>query len=131
MSISVPVPGPCSTTSGKRPRADPLLGRGSARDDAALPINCIKPTAVFIKAQVGEHERKCLVDTGATVSLVSREFISGPLKPCYLKAQGIGGENLQILGMKELPWKFESPWNFQCIPSVSGCWHEEHLHFGG
>ena len=51
---------------------------------------------------MGEHERKCLVDTGATVSLVSREFISGPLKPCYLKAQGIGGENLQVLGMKEL-----------------------------
>ena len=102
MSISVPVPCPCSTTSGKRPRADPLLGRGSACDDVALPINCIKPTAVFIKAQVGGHERKCLVDTGATVSLVSGEFISGPLKPCYLKAQGIGGESIQVLGMKEL-----------------------------
>ena len=85
------------TTKGR-----PVTRPGSARDDAALPINCIKPTAVFIKAQVGEHERKCLVDTGATVSLVSREFISGPFKPCYLKAQGIGGENLQALGMKEL-----------------------------
>ena len=60
------------------------------------------PIAVFIKAQVGGHERKCSVDTGATVSLVSREFICGPLKPCYLKAQGVGGENLQVLGMKEL-----------------------------
>ena len=79
-------------------KADPLLCRVSARDDPALPINCIKLTAVFIKTQVGEHERKCLVDTGATVSLVSREFISGHLKPCSLKAQGIGGENLQVLG---------------------------------
>jgi hypothetical protein len=42
------------------------------------------------------------VDTGATVSLISRELISGPLKPCSLKARGIGGEELQVLGMKEL-----------------------------
>ena len=40
--------------------------------------------------------------TGATVSLISRELISGPLKPCSLKARGIGGEELQVLGMKEL-----------------------------
>ena len=42
------------------------------------------------------------MDTGATVSLVSRELVSGPLKPCSLKARGIGGEELQVLGMKEL-----------------------------
>ncbi|CAB4038951.1 Retrovirus-related Pol poly from transposon, partial [Paramuricea clavata] len=60
-----------------------------------------KPTAVF-KTRVGAHEQKCLVDTGATVSLISRELISGPLKPCSLKARGIGGEELQVLGMKEL-----------------------------
>ncbi|CAB4042877.1 Retrovirus-related Pol poly from transposon, partial [Paramuricea clavata] len=54
------------------------------------------------KTRVGAHEQKCLVDTGATVSLISRELISGPLKPCSLKARGIGGEELQVLGMKEL-----------------------------
>ena len=42
------------------------------------------------------------MDTGATVSLISRELISRPLKPCSLKARGIGGEELQVLGMKEL-----------------------------
>ena len=42
------------------------------------------------------------MDTGAAVSLVSRELVSGPLKPCSLKARGIGGEELQVLGMKEL-----------------------------
>ncbi|CAB4042256.1 gap-Pol poly, partial, partial [Paramuricea clavata] len=51
--------------------------------------------------RIGAHEQKCLVDTGATVSLISRELISGPLKPCSLKARGIGGEELQVLGMKE------------------------------
>jgi hypothetical protein len=42
------------------------------------------------------------VDTGAMVSLKSRELISGSLKPCSLKARGISGEELQVLGMKEL-----------------------------
>ena len=50
---------------------------------------------------MGDHERKCLVDTGATVSLISRQFISGTLKPCSLKARGFGGEELQVLGRKE------------------------------
>lgn len=50
---------------------------------------------------MGDHERKCLVDTGSTVSLISRQFISGTLKPCSLKARGIGGEELQVLGRKE------------------------------
>ena len=67
-----------------------------------MPINCIQPTAVFTQIHVGGHDQKCLVDTGATVSLVSRELVSGPLKPCSLKARGIGGEELQVLGMKEL-----------------------------
>ncbi|CAB4001921.1 Retrovirus-related Pol poly from transposon [Paramuricea clavata] len=61
-----------------------------------------KPTAVFVKARLGDHERKCLVDTGATVSLVSREFISGPLKPCSLRARGIGGEDLHVLESTDL-----------------------------
>ena len=51
---------------------------------------------------MGDHERKCLVDTGATLSLVSREFISGPLKPCSLRARGIGGEDLHVLGSTDL-----------------------------
>ena len=57
------------------------------------------------------------MDTGATVSLVSREFISGPLKPCSLQARGIGGgggdlhvlgsTNLHVcLGMSEVPHQF-------------------------
>ena len=102
MPLSVPVPCLGPTASGKRSRADPLLGRGSVHDDTALPINCIQPTAVFTHIHVGGHDQKCLVDTGATVSLVSRELVSGPLKPCSLKARGIGGEELQVLGMKEL-----------------------------
>ena len=68
---------------------------GSVHDDTALPINCMKPTAVFIKARVGEHERECSVDTDATVSLVSREFIAVPLKPCSLKARWIGGRGFE------------------------------------
>ncbi len=42
------------------------------------------------------------MDTGATVSLVSREFISGPLKPCSLQARGIGREDPHVLGSTEL-----------------------------
>lgn len=80
----------------------------SVHDNTALPINCIQPTAVFIKARIGDHEQKCLVDTGATVSLICRQFISGPLKPCSLKARGIGGEELQVLGMKEFEVHLET-----------------------
>ena len=36
------------------------------------------------------------------MSLVSREFISGPLKPCSLRARGIGGEDLHVLGSADL-----------------------------
>ena len=61
-----------STASGKRPRTDPLLGWGSVQENTALLINCIQPTAVFIKIRIGAHEQKCLVDRGATVSLISR-----------------------------------------------------------
>ena len=57
---------------------------------------------------MGEHEQKCLVDTGATVSLVSRELIKGPLKPCSLEARGIGGEDIQVLGMKEIGVQLEN-----------------------
>ena len=88
--------------SGKRGGAAPFLGPGTAPDHEALPINCIQPTAIFIKAQVGNAEPRCLVDTGASVSLISREFVVGPLRPCSLKARGISGEQLQVLGMKEL-----------------------------
>ena len=102
MPLSVPVPCLGPTTSGKRSRADQLLGRGSVHDNTALPINCIEPTAVFTQIHVGGHDQKCLVDTGATVSLISRELVSGPLKQCSLKARGIGGEELQVLGMKEM-----------------------------
>ena len=66
-------------------------------------INCIQPTAIFIKARVANREQKCLVDTGATVSLASRHLINGPLKLCTLKARGIGGEELQVLGMVNVP----------------------------
>ena len=88
--------------SGKRGGTAPFLGPGTAPDHEALPINCIQPTAIFIKAQVGNAEPRCLVDTGASVSLISREFVVGPLRPCSLKARGISGEQLQVLGMKEL-----------------------------
>ena len=99
------------------------------QDNVALPINCVQPTVVFIKARLGGHERKCLVDTGATVSLVSREFISGPLKPCSLRARGIGGGGggptcVGINGLACLPWDVEG------VPSVSGRGYEKHLYFG-
>ena len=48
------------------------------------------------------------MDTGATVSVVSRELIKDPLKPCSLKAQGIGGEDIQVLGMKETGAQLEN-----------------------
>ena len=41
------------------------------------------------------------MDTGATGSLVSHQLVPSPLKPCSLKARGIGGENLQVLGITE------------------------------
>jgi hypothetical protein len=68
----------------------------------ALPIHCIQPTGVFIEARIEGREQKCLVDTGASVSLVSRQLVPGPLTPCSLKARGIGGEELQVLGQAKL-----------------------------
>lgn len=41
------------------------------------------------------------MDISATLSLISHHFISTTLKPCSLKARGIGGEQRQVLGMKE------------------------------
>ena len=75
--ISISVSSPTTTTPGKLPRADPLLGHGSAREDNAIPINCVSPTAVFIKATLGGHLQRCLVDTGATVhvSLVNKNIV--------------------------------------------------------
>ena len=94
MFVSVPSTSGTSTRAGKRPRADSLLGHESAH--TAVAYNCIK-------ARVANREQKCLVDTGATVSLASRHLINGPLKPCTLKARGIGGEELQVIGMANVP----------------------------
>ena len=71
----------------------------------ALPIHCIQPTGVFIEARIEGREQKCLVDTGASVSLVSRQLVPGPLTPCSLKARGIGGEELQVLGQAKLQFQ--------------------------
>ena len=71
----------------------------------ALPINCVQPTGIFVQAIVEGREQKCLVDTEATVSLVSRQLVPGPLKLCSLKARGIGGEELQVLGQAELNFR--------------------------
>ena len=68
----------------------------------ALPIHCIQPTRVFIEARIEGREQKCLADTGASVSLVSRQLVPGPLTPSSLKARGIGGEELQVLGQAKL-----------------------------
>ena len=74
---------------------------------------------------MGEHEQKCLVDTGATVSLVSRELIKSPLKPCSLKADWGGGHS----GVgDERDWG--SAREHEYIPSVSGRRDEEHLYLG-
>ena len=51
---------------------------------------------------MGDNEQKYLVDTGATVSLVSREFISRPLKSCSLSARATGEEDLHALGLTDL-----------------------------
>ena len=57
---------------------------------------------------MGNAKPRCLVDTGASVSLISREYVVGPLRPCSLKARGISGEQLQVLGMKELAVNIDS-----------------------
>ncbi|CAB3988958.1 Hypothetical predicted protein [Paramuricea clavata] len=46
------------------------------------------------RAQADNTEPRCLVNTGASVSLIRREFVVGPMRPCSLKAQGISGEQL-------------------------------------
>ena len=71
----------------------------------ALPIHCIQWTGVFIEACIEGREQRCLVDTGASVLFVSRQLVPGPLTPCSLKAQGIGGEECQVLGQAKLQLK--------------------------
>ena len=100
--LSISLPRPTSTETGKRPRADPLLGQGSAHNANAIPINSVSPTAVFIKATVGERQQRCLVDTGATVSLVNKDLVVRPIRECTLRARGVGGESLHILGMTDI-----------------------------
>ena len=102
MFVSFPAPISVPTVSGKLLRVDSVLGQGSTRNDMALPINSIQPAGVFIKAHIDRCEQKCLVDTGATMSLVSHQLVHGNLQPCSLKARGIGGEELHVLGMAEL-----------------------------
>ena len=51
---------------------------------------------------MGGLAQECFVDTGATVSLVSREFVRGPLRQCHLKARGISSDELQVLGEVDL-----------------------------
>ena len=91
-----------STSPGKRQRVGSILGQESTGEDMALLINCIQPTGVFINARVEGYEQKCLIDTAATVSLVSHQLVPSPLMLCSLKAQGIGSEALQVLGQTEL-----------------------------
>jgi hypothetical protein len=75
---------------------------GSAREENAIPINSVSPTAVFIKATLGGHLQRCLVDTGATVSLVNKNIVQGHIRECKLRAQGVGGENLHVIGMTDI-----------------------------
>ncbi|CAB3996555.1 Transposon Ty3-G Gag-Pol poly [Paramuricea clavata] len=62
----------------------------------------VSPTAVFIKATLGGHLQRCLVDTGATVSLVNKNIVQGHIRECKLRARGVGGENLHVIGMTDI-----------------------------
>ena len=96
--LSISLPRPTSTETGKRPSADPLLAQGSAHNANAIPINSVSPTAVFIKATLGERQQRCLVDTGATVSPVNKDLVVGPIRESTLC-----GESLHILDMTDIP----------------------------
>ena len=50
----------------------------------------LKFVSVFVGETCGRSRGTC------------REFVVEPLRPCSLKARGISGEQLQVLGMKEL-----------------------------
>ena len=100
--LSISLPRPTSTETGKRPRADPLLGQGSAHNANTIPINSVSPTEVCIKATLGERQQRCLVDTGATVSLVNKDLVVGPIRECTLRDRGVGEESLHILGMTDI-----------------------------
>ena len=88
----------------------------------ALPIHCIQPTGVFIEARIEGREQKYLVDTGASVSLVSRQLVPGPLTPCSLKARGIGGEELQVLGQAKLQFQLGKDTFVHSFVAVN--WHD-------
>ena len=49
---------------------------------------------------------RCLVDMGATVSLISREKVKSALvRKCGLEARGISGEKLRVNGLADLWFK--------------------------
>ena len=103
----IPQQGP-RADQGKGPRSDPLLGQGPAHNDNAILISSVSRTAVFIKATLGERQQRCLVDTGATVSLVNKNVVVGPIRECTLRARGVGGESLHILGMTGIPLRMNN-----------------------
>ena len=66
-----------------------------------------------ILAKVGQSKVKCLVDSGASVSCISRSFVEsafpkGQLESSNVKCvRGVCGEQHQVLGQIELPVKID------------------------
>ena len=57
-----------------------------------------------LKLHVVDHrEQSCLNDAAAIVSFMSRSLVKGPARPCALNARGVDGEELRVLGRKEIP----------------------------
>ena len=114
-------------------QGNPLLGQGSAHNANAIPINSVSLTAVFIKATLGERQQRCLVDTGATVSLVNKDLVVGPIRECTLRARGVGGESLHILGMTDISVRmnnFRADEQFPCGSHIRKRRNAESVHFG-
>ena len=57
---------------------------------------------------LGEHQQRCLVDTGATVLLVNKDIVVRPIRECTLKAREVGRESLHFLDMTGIPLRMNN-----------------------
>ena len=81
-----------------------MEGQISASRLKALNINSLQPTAVYVEAEIGGRLSKCLVDTGAAVSLVNKSYVDGnyKLQEHRVIARGLGGHAVETLGLMDL-----------------------------
>jgi len=74
----------------------------------ALSVGKGLVTEPVLSIEIEGEEFLFMVDTGAMVSLIQPKISKAQMKPCDVKARGVTGTQLKVLGEKEMEFVMRS-----------------------